>query len=167
MNRRKACLLIAASPAVAAVTSSEHDDRPWIGPEFWSNPLQDWRLRNGRIECFVARGDRNVFLLTHEVTDQPGDLSMRVRLGRLEEDQAPLGRGFAGFRAGIHGHFNDYRDSAVYGIGLNAGLASDGRLFIGKLEANAPRVSEPLQSLELALDATPTGASCRIHLSAL
>src|SRR5713101_4708249 len=125
MNRRKACLLIAASPVAAssAATVSEHDDRPWIGPEYWSNPLQDWRLHNGRIECFVAGGDRNVFLLTHEVTDQPGVLSMRVRLGRLEEDQAPLGRGFAGFRAGIHGRFNDYRDSAVYGIGLNAGLA--------------------------------------------
>src|SRR5713101_6311583 len=168
MNRRKACLLIAASPVAAssAATVSEHDDRPWIGPEYWSNPLQDWRLHNGRIECFVAGGDRNVFLLTHEVMDQPGALSMRVRLGRLEEDRAPLERGFAGFRAGIHGRFNDYRDSAIYGIGLNAGLAADGRLFIGKLEADAPRVPEPFQNLELTLDATPTGATCQIHLAA-
>jgi len=122
MNRRKACLLIAASPAVPgfAAESSDREERPWIGPEFWSNPLQDWRLRNGRIECFVSGGDRNVFLLTHDLTDQAGALSMRVRLGRLEEDSGPLERGFAGFRAGICGRFNDYRDSAVYGVGLNA-----------------------------------------------
>ena len=144
MNRRKACLLIAASPAAVGfpAATSDQDERPWIGPEFWSNPLQDWRLRSGRIECFVAGGDRNVFLLTHEVMEQPGDLSMRVKLGRLEEDAAPLQPGFVGFRLGIHGRFNDYRDSALYGAGLNAGLASDGRLFIGKLEAGAPRVLE-------------------------
>src|SRR5437868_15170331 len=109
MNRRKACLLIAASPAlpgVSAGAASEHEDRPWIGPEYWSNPLQDWRLRGGRIECCVSGGDRNVFLLTHEVTAEPGTLTMRVRLGRLEEDSAPPGPGFAGFRAGIHGRFN-------------------------------------------------------------
>src|SRR5438045_2533579 len=114
MNRRKACFLIAASPAAAVglpAESSNQDERPWIGPEFWSNPLQDWRLRNGRIECFAPGGDRNVFLLTHEVTEQPGTLSMKVRLGRLEDDTAPLQKGFAGFRAGIHGHLNDYRDS--------------------------------------------------------
>jgi hypothetical protein len=81
MNRRKACLLIAASPAATgfAAESSDREERPWIGPEFWSNPLQDWRLRNGRIECFVSGGDRNAFLLTHDVTDQAGALSMRVR----------------------------------------------------------------------------------------
>jgi alkaline phosphatase D len=165
MNRRKACLLIAASPAAGLpAPSPDHDERPWIGPEFWSNPLQDWRLRNGRIECFVAGGDRNVFLLTHEAMDQPGDIVTRVKLGRLEEDTAPLQPGFAGFRLGIHGHFNDYRDSALYGIGLNAGLSSDGRLFIGKLEADAPRVPEPFQNVELALTATATG---EIRLSAL
>jgi len=147
MNRRKACLLIAASPAAAVGASaapSDQDDRPWLGPEFWSNPLQDWRLQNGRMECFVSGGDRNVFLLTHEVTDQPGAVSMRVRMGRLEEDSTPLQQGFVGFRLGIHGRFNDYRDSAVYGIGLNAGLAWDGSLFVGKLDPNAPRAPEPL-----------------------
>src|SRR5438046_2422158 len=169
MKRRQACLILGATPAMAADFSSKWPDsseQVWLGPEYWANRLQDWRLRNGRIECFVSGGDRNVFLLTHEVTDQPGALSMRVRLGRLEEDRTPLERGFAGFRVGVHGRLNDYRDSAVYGIGLNAGLATDGRLFIGKLEANAPSVPA-FQDLELALEATPTGATCQIRLTAL
>src|SRR5262245_21759440 len=170
MNRRKACLLIAASPAAAAgapAAHSDQDDRPWLGPEVWSNPLQDWRLRNGRIECFVSGRDRNVVLPTHGVTDQPGAVSMRVRLGRLEDDSTPLQKGFVGFRLGIHGRLNDYRDSALYGIGVYAGLAWDGRLLVGKLEADAPRAPEPFQNLELRLDATQTGATCQVRVAAL
>jgi hypothetical protein len=30
--------------------------RYWIGPEYWSNPLQDWRLRDGRVECWRSGG---------------------------------------------------------------------------------------------------------------
>src|SRR6476646_2749988 len=122
MNRRKACLLIAASPAVTAgfpAAAAEIVDRPWLGPEFWANPLQDWRLRNGRMECFVSGGDRNVYLLTHDVTDQHGTLSLRVKLGRREDNNEALAEGFAGFRVGIRGLQNDYRDSALYGHGLN------------------------------------------------
>src|SRR5438552_18628870 len=29
-------------------------DRVWLGPEYWANPLQDWRLAGGRIECVHA-----------------------------------------------------------------------------------------------------------------
>ncbi|MGH9663787.1 MAG: twin-arginine translocation pathway signal protein, partial [Bryobacteraceae bacterium] len=168
MNRRKACLLIASSPVVAGGFPADAEgggERPWIGPQFWSNPLQDWRLRNGRIECIVSGGDRNVYLLTHEATAQPGTLSLRVKLGRLEEDTAPIEQGFAGFRLGIHGTFKDYRDNAVYGIGMDAGIAADGRLFIGKLETGAPRVGEPLQNLELTLEAVPAGATYDVSLS--
>ena len=37
-------------------------ERTWIGPEYWANPLQDWQLKAGRIECVASGGDRNVFL---------------------------------------------------------------------------------------------------------
>ena len=47
----------------------------------------------------------------------------------------------------------------MYGVGLNAGIAADGRLFIGKLEADAARVPAPIQNVELALEATPTGGA--------
>jgi hypothetical protein len=25
-------------------------DRVWLGPEYWANPLQDWRIAGGRAE---------------------------------------------------------------------------------------------------------------------
>jgi hypothetical protein len=140
-------------------------ERPWPGPDYWSNPLQDWRIRDGRLECFVAGGDRNVFLLTREVAPGPGDLELSVTLGRLEDDGAPLQEGFAGFRLGIRGYFHDYRDSAVHGVGLNAGITTGGALFIGRREGRAPVVSA-LQNVRLTLRAETRGARCRITLRA-
>jgi hypothetical protein len=147
-------------------TWPEQVERTWIGPEYWSNPLQDWRIRKGRLECIAAGGDRNVFLLTREITDARGSLEMSVRLGRLEDDTAPLKEGFVGFRVGIRGRFKDYRDSAVRGQGLNAGMAWDGRLFIGALQPDAPQVDPLRQNLRLCLKAVPAGDRYGLSLEA-
>ena len=53
MIRSAAFLLCLASALYCADFRSAFDkspDRPWIGAEYWSNPLQDWRVRNGRLE---------------------------------------------------------------------------------------------------------------------
>ena len=39
----------------------------WLGEEYWANPLQDWRIAHGRIECTNAALDRNVHLLTRQL----------------------------------------------------------------------------------------------------
>src|ERR1041385_9373706 len=91
-------------------------ERPWAGPEYWTNPLQDWQIRNGRLECIGAGGDRNVFLLTHEVSGREGNLTMSVGLGRLESSAAQEA-GFAGFRVGIKSFVDDYRARAIHGRG--------------------------------------------------
>lgn len=130
-------------------------DRPWIGPQYWANPLQDWRLHDGRLECFVAGGDRNLYLLTHELKPGPGTLAMRVKCGRLENTDPK--DGFVGFRIGIRGFYNDYRDSAIYGYGLEAGVTAAGSLFIGKPNGNGPRVSLD-QPIDLTLDVGESGA---------
>jgi len=141
-------------------------ERPWVGPDYWSNPLQDWRVRNGRLENHVAGGDRNVFLLTREIAAEKGDLELSVRLGRMEEDTGEMNSGFVGFRVGIKGAFNDYRDSAVRGYGLNAGISTDGRLFIGKLADSTARLPGDLRNVELSLTAEPRGNEYRLTLRA-
>ena len=140
-------------------------ERPWAGSEYWSNPLQDWRLREGRLENFRAGGDRNVFLLTREVGAANDTLSMSVRLGRIEPTDEPLENGWAGFRVGIRGSFNDYRDSAVRGVGLHCGVASDGRLFIGSPDDSSPVADGAFESdAALSLEAAPAGAMARLTL---
>src|SRR5688572_6153253 len=51
-------------------------DRVWLGPEYWANPLQDWQLANGRIECTNPARDRNVHVLTRQLGERHGTLDM-------------------------------------------------------------------------------------------
>lgn len=138
-------------------------ERPWPGPEYWTNPLQDWRIRNGRLECFSPGGDRNVALLTRSVASRKGDFALSVRLGQIEN--TALKQGFAGFRIGIQHPMNDYRASAIYGRGMNVGVNADGRLFLGEIEASAPRI-DLSHALELRLHARPSVEGYALSLRA-
>ncbi|MDQ6699239.1 MAG: alkaline phosphatase D family protein, partial [Acidobacteriota bacterium] len=170
MNRRSACKLLSSAPVVAsgALAAPAGDPvRPWIGPEFWSNPLQDWQFSNNRMECIVSGSDRHVYLLTRELSERRAKFSLRVKTGRIEEDRSPLSTGFAGFRIGIKGTFHDYRDSAIYGLGLNAGILADGKLFIGEPDPGSAGVTGFPRPLELVLEGEPAGSGYRLRLSAL
>ncbi|MEN8127499.1 MAG: twin-arginine translocation pathway signal protein, partial [Planctomycetota bacterium] len=140
--------------------------RIWIGPEYWANPLQDWQINDGRIECVQSGGDRNVYLLTRSVNDRPGYLTMSVTLGQLNPSVKKLDEGFVGFKVGIQGQFDDYRDSAVRGAGLRAGLHTDGRLFIGKIDPSIPAIPGPFDDITLTLSASQTGQACTLSLTA-
>ena len=53
--------------------------RVWIGPEYWANPLQDWRMDEGQVVALAAH-DRTLHQLTHQVTETMGDFEMEVQL---------------------------------------------------------------------------------------
>lgn len=165
-----ATLCLAATPQLESAEFQSDwpagSSRVWVGQDYWANPLQDWRLRNGLLECHVAGGDRNVHLLTREIAERAGNLELSVTLGRLAGETGPLGEGFVGFRVGIRGAFDDYRDSAVRGAGLNAGISGDGRLFIGTIEEAAPKVSSLDRRLALRLSAEPAGEVYEVTLTA-
>ncbi len=169
------CALLATAAVVlggcsaSSSFSSDFDDvqRPWIGADYWSNPLQDWQLSGGQLENISSGGDRNVFLLTREVGGQDGDFRTSVSLGALESGGEPLGEGWAGFRVGIRGSFHDYRDSAVRGVGLNCGITSDGKLFIGSLSDDAPTLADALLTgATLTLYASPAHDGYDLTLTA-
>jgi len=108
--------------------------RTWIGPAFWANPLQDWQLKDGRIECIASGGYRNVYLLTREIGSQGGDFSMSIRANNLNRASDTLNQGWIGFEIGIKGEFDDYRDNAIRGRGFPVGITTHGELFIGKID---------------------------------
>lgn len=158
--------------------------RIWAGPEYWANRLQDWRVADGRLECATSGGDRNVHLLTRQLGEAQGDLRMSVRLGAIEPDQARRSAGWAGFRIGAIGYWKDYRDSARRGQGLDAGLTTDGKLFVGRApgaaagaKAKKPKARAkqaqpagadalPIDGVELRVTAEPAGDGYRLTLAA-
>ncbi|HVX64903.1 MAG TPA: alkaline phosphatase D family protein [Pirellulales bacterium] len=139
--------------------------RPWAGGDFWTNPLEDWRLRNGRVENSHSGGNRNVVHLTAELTDAAAGFAASVKIDQLSERLS--NEGFVGFELGLQGRFGDYRDSAIYGAGFAAGATFDGRLFIGAPETEAPRLELPFRNVTLELTGESVQEGCQLTLRAL
>jgi phosphodiesterase/alkaline phosphatase D-like protein len=158
----------ASAPAAVFQSSWPGDpDRVWLGPDYWANPMQDWRIAGGRIECIRAAPDRNVHLLTAAVSQEPGTLAMAVRVGRPGGAALGAGRGSFGFRAGIMGPLREYRNSLIFGTGLDAGATADGRLFIGNLGQERPGAFDAdREAVELRLTAEPDGNRLVVRLAA-
>ena len=132
----------------------------------WANPLQDWRIAGGRIKCVKAAANRNVHLLTRQLGQQPGDLKMSMRIGRVGGGKIGDGKGSAGFRIGIMGPLREYRNSLIYGQGLDAGFTSDGQLSLA-IPASGVPVELSADSVELRLTVEPHGEQSAVTLAAL
>lgn len=130
------CRVFAVDPAPGEGYRSGFEglpDRTWIGPEFWANRLQDWRVAKGRVECVEASPKaalRTLHLVTHRTVltrrgaDLEGSFRAVVRLGAVETG-LPLGAdALAGFLVGAGGEDIDYRLAAqVHGApGEDGGL---------------------------------------------
>ena len=115
--------------------------------------MQDWEVKNNRVYCTTSGGDRNIYLLTYELDSVVADFTTRVTLGSLVDS---LTVGWVGFKIGVKGEFNDYRDNAVRGEGMPVGITDKGRLFIGFLDSDAPVIDIYEDEITLTLKAVPS-----------
>ncbi len=171
-----AAVAVSALPAWLNAAETEKDfhsrwdvtpDRVWPGPEFWTNPLQDWRIAGGRLECIKAAPGRNMHVLTRAASQRSGELRLTVRLGALDGGPVSDAQGSAGFALGVRGPLDEYRNNLIHGAGLNAGLRAKGELFIGDgPRGKAARVELNAEAIELRLIATPAGEQYGVQLSA-
>jgi alkaline phosphatase D len=136
------------TPDIAANTT-----RPWPGKDFWSNPAEDWNVSQGRFENTFSGGNRNIVLLTAELTPQAKPFTTRVNLEQISFEL--FGAGFVGFQVGVQGPSDDYRESAVSGTGLAAGIDFSGRPFIGNFTGEGPALPLPLRGIVLELKGEP------------
>jgi hypothetical protein len=90
-------LLVSPVTSANSVAVPSFSFTPAISP-LEANPLQDWRIAKGRIECTNAAADRNVQVLTRHIGERKGTLDMRVRVGRVEGgNRSIVGSGAEGF----------------------------------------------------------------------
>lgn len=151
-------------------------DRVWLGPDLWANPMQDWQMKDGHVECVNAALDRNVHLLTHQVGAQRGNITMSVKIRRVGGGKLGSGKGSFGLRLGILGTLKDYPERHDYrnnlwpapGSGFHIGLASDGSMFTGALNPGAKRsvlVDLDREAVELRVQVTPDGDAYKVDLT--
>lgn len=89
--------------------------RSWIGPAYYANRLEDWRLRAGRVECIEARPRRPVrtlHLLTRVLGPNPGSFTITVRTGPVTPGDRGQADAWTGFLIGAGGDHVDYRLTA-------------------------------------------------------
>ncbi len=144
-------------------------ERTWIGPSFWANRLADWRLRKGRVECLFAGKNRNLHLLTWDLSGKEKVVT-RTRLGYGPSFPAARRKGWIGFLFGAKGIFHDYRENAVRGKGWFAGLTPRGALvFSGpsmKILSKGKR-GLPVKDAGLRLELRPEKEGFKALLSLL
>ncbi|MCH7729688.1 MAG: alkaline phosphatase D family protein, partial [Planctomycetes bacterium] len=137
-------------------------DRVWIGASYWANPMEDWSINGGRLEC-RGGANRNLALLTHTLNGRDGFV-MSVRLGQLGKAARP---GSVGFRIGIRDEIEDYRAAALRGKGISVGVFTrTGTLFIGKTTGGALGNVKALDDLTLTLTGKPAGDRVVLQLIA-
>ena len=104
-------------------------ERVWIGPDFYGNRLQDWRLSNQRIEAVAGdsrRSMRTLQLLTYALSEESGRLEMSVRTGPIVPGGTRHENTWTGFLIGAGGDHVDYRISAL----VHDWPAPDGGLIV-------------------------------------
>ncbi|MPZ17964.1 MAG: twin-arginine translocation pathway signal protein [Luteitalea sp.] len=131
-------------------------DTTWTGEAYWANRLQDWRVRDGALEC-VGRGEnRTVSCLTHQLGN--GRLGFTTNVLLTVPAEVPgSDRNRLGFSVGAKGPWPDYRSAAVHGQGLQAGVTTSGHLFIGETLGSHPPLEQSLLhgGVVLSLDVSP------------
>ncbi len=130
-------------------------DRVMISGDVWANPMEDWQAQGGWMVNTQSGGNRNVASLTSEITSQRAAFTIAVEVKQISKELKS--KGAVGVQLGMRGHEGDYRENAIYGIGLPVGVMADGRLFIGDADENAPRVTIPEEGIDINISATPQG----------
>lgn len=160
IDRRRFVQTVGGLTAAASRLSAQGDwsfrsrwegTRIWIGPEYWANPLQNWRTENGEVVAKAAAG-RTLHLLTHQIVDGGGfRTEAELRLSRKGSEPT-----WAGFVFGVRGTLPGYQSALVHQQpGVEAGVRSDGRLFVEDQEsAGTVDVEKPVR---LRLQASDDG----------
>lgn len=146
-----ATTLAACQPNPNAFQSNWQGTRTWIGPEYWANPLQNWRMEDGEVIAQAAAG-RTLHLLTHQV-ETPGDLHLEITIRPPSVDDKEI---WGGFILGIRGPLPGYQNTLVHPrSGFRVGITSNGQLIMG--DGFSPQALSVTEDVRLTLDVKPPG----------
>lgn len=111
-------------------------DRIWVGKDFWSVPLEDWKVENGALHCIGNVPQSRVNLLTHVLSTGAGEFKVSVKIRLANEGKVP---GSAGLLVGLHDEEDsDVRALCYFGEGVNAGVSLQGFAFLNDKRAELP-----------------------------
>ena len=140
---------------------SETHDRVWLAGNCWANPMEDWVVRAGAAECLTTGGDRNIHLITHQLTDPSKSFQSSVTVSQVDVAGEDNG---VGFRIGVKSDINEHRSNVFAKSGVKAGLI-DGQLMINRKRQSIQGANNP-QELTLRVQGVAKGDQVRLTVSA-
>jgi alkaline phosphatase D len=180
ISRRNALKVIGASSSLLAISGSSQSadavdgdaapfssswdkthDRVWLGGDVWANPMEDWRVVDGAAECQTTGGNRNVHLVTHQLTNPKGAFKTSVVVTQLEVKKTDGG---VGFKIGIKSDLNEFRSNCFAKNGTRAGLVDGSLVLAGKSKKIAADFK--LKNVQLVLTGSPSGDNYQLNLEA-
>lgn len=112
------------------------NDRIWIGKNFWSIPLEDWKVEDGKLHCSGHVPQARVNLLTHVLSPDEGEFEASVIISLTGKGDVP---GSAGFLIGIEDDEDpDVRAACYFGKGIPAGVSVKGYAFLMDMKVDLP-----------------------------
>lgn len=134
-------------------------DRVWLGEEFWANPMEDWRIKEGAAECLSTGGSRNIQLVTHQLTNTEAPFRMSVHVNQQEVKQQDGG---VGFRVGVKSDINEYRSNCFAKGGIKAGVVA-GEMVLGNKQQKLTQPAD-MKNCVLTLIGKPDGEKYSLTL---
>ena len=111
-------------------------NRVWIGEDFFTAPLEDWRINNGRIEFTGTGQHATCTVLPYVLSKSEDSFSIGIDMGLAEKGQNP---GAAGLIVGsLALEDDDHRAAVFFGNGINTGINTQGFAYIGQKTKKLP-----------------------------
>jgi len=162
----------------------QQPDRYWIGPEFWANSLQDWRIKNGRLECINSEHRmRTVHMLSRFLTEKPGNLNMEMYTGLVDEKSVLDAGHWCGFLIAAGDLEMDYRGRALVhrnhgkAAGYIAAVNGEGKIIFidnetgdiinNEQESGSPVLFSGGRNVKLNLELVRAGEKYELIMSAM
>lgn len=112
-------------------------DRIWAGEDFWTVPLEDWCVKNGRIDCNSPVQNATFSVLSYTMTEKEAPFFISVEMGLNSKGDTD---GSSGLTIGVEAlEEKDIRSAVYFGKGLNIGVNTAGYSFLGQQITELPK----------------------------
>ncbi len=113
----------------------DQNNRVWIGEDFWSIPMEDWRIENKRLEFTGSHRRSRINVLSHILAERDGEFTVSISVGSSDT----LKHGSVGFSLGVKDSIDaDVKAACYYGKGLDIGVSTTDGIFIGNKKTELP-----------------------------
>ncbi len=130
------------------------NNRTWIGENFWTVPLEDWRVNDGRIECIGNDQQSTFSVLTSVMSEEEAPFLVSFDLGLIEKGK---NEGSVGLTIGAEAREEaDIRAAIYFGTGIDMGISTKGYAFLGQQTCDLPEGTD-LQNLKFRVSGGKKG----------